>query len=220
MTYLEDMRAIHFLLAVGWPGDASSEHWPLRTHLIAAGLTLAWTVFLVVWLERRRRAEGLAKPTVQVDDADLTALGAAPLRFRLEGSTQRPVQAAAHSVDRSASTLQPPVADKAASRVFQRAFGPMAAVALGLLFIPLRGIVPVSAFPLAFATLTVVASELGGRGAAVATALFSALSLDFFLTKPYLTLAIDDKHDVVAFVGLTLCGLVAAAFAARRRGAR
>ena len=65
--------------------------------------------------------------------------------------------------------------------------------------------------------LTIVAGELGGRGAALATALASALSLDFFLTRPYLHLAIHDKDDVIAFVGLALCGLLAAALGSPRR---
>jgi hypothetical protein len=44
----------------------------------------------------------------------------------------------------------------------------------------------------------------------------SALSLDFFLTRPYLRLSIDDKHDLIAFAGLAICGLIAAAFGTQR----
>lgn len=58
--------------------------------------------------------------------------------------------------------------------------------------------------------LTIAVAKLGGRSAAVATAVCSALSLDFFLTQPYLRLAIDDKHDIMAFVGLCACGFIAA----------
>ena len=43
------------------------------------------------------------------------------------------------------------------------------------------------------------------------------LSLDFFLTSPYLHLAIHDKDDVIAFLGLALCGLLAAALGSPRR---
>ena len=50
----------------------------------------------------------------------------------------------------------------------------------------------------------------------MATALASALSLDFFLTQPYLTLEIAGKHDLIAFVGLAVCGLVAAGLGAKR----
>jgi hypothetical protein len=64
--------------------------------------------------------------------------------------------------------------------------------------------------------LTIAVAEFGGRSAAVATALSSALSLDFFLTEPYLRLTIAGKHDIIAFVGLAACGLIAAAFGARR----
>ncbi len=43
----------------------------------------------------------------------------------------------------------------------------------------------------------------------------STLSLDFFLTQPYLRLEIEGKHDIIAFVGLAGCGLLAAALASR-----
>jgi Domain of unknown function (DUF4118) len=56
----------------------------------------------------------------------------------------------------------------------------------------------------------VVISAFGGRAAGVTTALASALSLDFFLTRPYQRLQIDSTHDIIAFAGLTLTGLVAA----------
>jgi hypothetical protein len=64
--------------------------------------------------------------------------------------------------------------------------------------------------------LTLIAAELGGKGPALGTAVVSALSLDFFLTEPYLHLAIADKEDMAAFVGLAVCGLLVASLAARR----
>jgi hypothetical protein len=48
------------------------------------------------------------------------------------------------------------------------------------------------------------------------TAVVSALSLNFFLTEPYLTLTINRADDIVAFVALAVSGLVAAAFGRRR----
>jgi hypothetical protein len=57
---------------------------------------------------------------------------------------------------------------------------------------------------------------VGGRGPALVTALMSALSLNFFLTEPYLTLTIYHVDDVVAFFALAACGLIAAAFGRRR----
>jgi hypothetical protein len=42
------------------------------------------------------------------------------------------------------------------------------------------------------------------------------MSLDFFLTEPYLKLTINKPDDVVAFAALAACGLIAAAFGRRR----
>jgi two-component system sensor histidine kinase KdpD len=63
---------------------------------------------------------------------------------------------------------------------------------------------------------TIVVAELGGRGPALITALVSAMSLNFFLTEPYLTLAISKGDDLIAFFALAGCGLIAAAFGQRR----
>ena len=108
--------------------------------------------------------------------------------------------------------------DDRGERLFYLAAGPLAAILLGVSLIPLRGVTTASNFTFGFMALTIVVAEFGGRGPAVATALTSALSLDFFLTEPYLRLTIADKHDFIAFVGLAACGLIAAALAARRRG--
>jgi hypothetical protein len=94
--------------------------------------------------------------------------------------------------------------------------GPLAAILLGLALVPLRSFTSASNLGFAFMALTILVAEYGGRRAAVATALCSALSLDFFLTKPYLRLTIVDKHDIIAFVGLGVCGLIAAALGSQR----
>jgi K+-sensing histidine kinase KdpD len=101
-------------------------------------------------------------------------------------------------------------------RLIYLAGGPLVAVLLGMALVPLRGFTTASNFTFLFMALTILVAELGGRAAAVATALCSALSLDFFLTQPYMRLAIADKHDVIAFVGLTVCGLIAAAVGSQR----
>jgi K+-sensing histidine kinase KdpD len=100
--------------------------------------------------------------------------------------------------------------------LFLLSAGPLAAIALGIVLVPLRGVTVASNFAFAFVALTIAVAEFGGRKAAVATALVSALSLDFFLTQPYLRLNMDDTHDVIAFFGLAVCGLIAAAFGSRR----
>jgi hypothetical protein len=101
-------------------------------------------------------------------------------------------------------------------RLIYLAGGPLAAVLLGMALVSVRSFTTASNFTFVFMALTILVAELGGRAAAVATALCSALSLDFFLTQPYLRLSIADKHDVVAFVGLTVCGLIAAAVGSQR----
>ena len=106
-------------------------------------------------------------------------------------------------------------------RLLYLAAGPLAAIFLGMLLVPLRDFTSASNLTFVFMALTIAIAALGGRPAAVATALCSALSLDFFLTKPYLRLTIEEKHDTIAFVGLAVCGLIAATLGPERgqRGA-
>jgi hypothetical protein len=98
--------------------------------------------------------------------------------------------------------------------------GTIAAILLGMALVPFRDFTTASNFTFPFLALTIAVAEFGGPRAAVATALASALSLDFFLTKPYLRLTIEGKHDIIAFLGLTACGLVAAVLASSRRRSR
>ena len=95
--------------------------------------------------------------------------------------------------------------------------GPLAAVLLGMALIPLRDSTTASNLTFAFLALVIVIAELGGRWAAVATAVSSALSLNFFLTQPYLRLTIHSRDDILAFFGLAVCGLIAASFGSRSR---
>jgi two-component system sensor histidine kinase KdpD len=98
--------------------------------------------------------------------------------------------------------------------------GPLAAIVLGIGLVALRGFTTASNFTFLFLALTIVVGELGGRIAAIVTAVASALSLNFFLTEPYLTLRIDARNDLIAFLGLAGCGVLAAALAKQRgRGA-
>jgi len=94
--------------------------------------------------------------------------------------------------------------------------GALGSMALGIVLIPLRTVVAASNLAFVFLAFTIVVAELGGRGPALVTALVSAMSLNFFLTEPYLTLAISKPDDVIAFVALAACGLIAAAFGRRR----
>lgn len=100
--------------------------------------------------------------------------------------------------------------------LFYLAGGPAAALLLGVMLVPWREATVASNFTFVFMALTIVVAELGGRRAALATAVASTLSLDFFLTRPYLHLTIDDTHDVIAFFGLAGCGLLAATLGSSR----
>src|SRR4029077_9403580 len=96
--------------------------------------------------------------------------------------------------------------------------GALGSMALGIVLIPLRTVVAASNLAFVFLAFTIVVAELGGRGPALVTALVSAMSLNFFLTEPYLTLAIEKPDDIVAFFALAGCGLIAAWFGKRRAG--
>lgn len=96
------------------------------------------------------------------------------------------------------------------------AAGVAAAILLGIVLVPLRGLTTASNFAFLFLLLVIAVAEYGGRVAAVATAVVSSLSLNFFLTEPYLKLTIHGRDDVLAFLGLAACGLLAAALGGRR----
>ena len=116
------------------------------------------------------------------------------------------------------------MADEEARTVMNRAddarvwmvTGALGSMAMALALIPLRTVVAASNLAFVFMAFTIIVAELGGRGAALVTALISAMSLNFFLTEPYLTLAISKTDDVIAFVALAACGLITAAFGRRR----
>jgi two-component system sensor histidine kinase KdpD len=94
--------------------------------------------------------------------------------------------------------------------------GALGSMALAIALVPLRSAVSASNLAFVFMAFTIIVAELGGRGPALVTALVSAMSLNFFLTEPYLTLTITKTDDVVAFFALAACGLIAAAFGRRR----
>jgi hypothetical protein len=94
--------------------------------------------------------------------------------------------------------------------------GALGAIVLGVVLTSVRTLTSASNLAFAFLVLTIVVAEVGGRAAGLVTAVVSALSLNFFLTQPYLTLTIHQPDDIVAFAALTVAGLVAAAFGRRR----
>jgi len=61
---------------------------------------------------------------------------------------------------------------------------------------------------LVFVIVVVLAAALGGRWAGVTAAVISAMSYDFFLTRPYGSLKIDELEDIVATVLLLAVGVI------------
>jgi hypothetical protein len=102
-------------------------------------------------------------------------------------------------------------------RLFYMGTGPLVAILLGMALVPIRDLTTPCNFTFAFLVLTIAVAELGGRWPALATALSSALSLDFLLTQPYLKLTIAGKHDIIALLGFGVCGLIAALLGSKRR---
>ena len=94
--------------------------------------------------------------------------------------------------------------------------GAAGSLVLGIVLIPLRTLTAASNLAFVFLAFTIILAELGGRAAALVTALVSAMSLNFFLMEPYLTLTITKPDDIIAFAALAACGLIAAAFGKRR----
>src|SRR2546422_10391409 len=96
------------------------------------------------------------------------------------------------------------------------ALGGLGAIALGIMLIPFRTVTAAANLAFVFLIFTIVVAELGGRTAGLVTAVGSALSLNFFLMEPYLTLTITKPDDIIAFVALARSRLVAAAFGPQR----
>jgi hypothetical protein len=65
---------------------------------------------------------------------------------------------------------------------------------------------------LVFVIVVVLAAALGGRWAGVTAAVVSAMSYDFFLTRPYGSLKIDQAEDIVATVLLLIVGVIVGEF--------
>src|SRR5829696_7285761 len=65
---------------------------------------------------------------------------------------------------------------------------------------------------LVFVIVVVLAAALGGRWAGITAAVVSAMSYDFFLTRPYGSLKIDQAEDIVATVLLLIVGVIVGEF--------
>ena len=105
-------------------------------------------------------------------------------------------------------------------RLFWVLIGGVGAVVLGAAMVPLRNTLSSADVALAFVVFVVVVAVAGGREAGAAAALLSALSFDFFFTKPYLHLRIATREDIVTTILLLVVGLTVGQVAALGRRAR
>ena len=95
--------------------------------------------------------------------------------------------------------------------------GGLGALAVAALRTPLRE----TAFGNTNAALVLVvvvaaAASVGGRRAGAVTAIVAALSYNFLLTRPYLSLHVDDATDLTTVILLLVVGLVVGEFARSR----
>jgi hypothetical protein len=68
--------------------------------------------------------------------------------------------------------------------------------------------------------VTVVTAALAGRAAGACTAVSAAISYNFFHTRPYLSLRVSDRQDIITVCLLVVVGLVVGELSAMRRRSR
>ena len=88
---------------------------------------------------------------------------------------------------------------------------------LSVVLLPFRDHVPNADMALALVLPVLLGAIIGGRIAAVGSAIFAALTFDFLFTQPYLSLRIGSKDDVGTFIVLALVALIAAELGIRAK---
>jgi hypothetical protein len=81
-------------------------------------------------------------------------------------------------------------------------------IAVGAVLVPLRDELVSTNLALILVVVVVLAAIAGGRGPGAVAAVIAALSYDFFLTRPYLSLTIDSADDVETTIILLAIGLI------------
>lgn len=99
------------------------------------------------------------------------------------------------------------------------AIGGLAPILVGALLVPVRDAVGVADLALVLMAVVVLAALAGGRVAGAVAALTATLSLDFFFTRPYLTLRMSSRDDIATAAILLVVGLLVGQYAARFRAA-
>src|SRR5262245_6486082 len=100
------------------------------------------------------------------------------------------------------------------------ALGALLPIAVAALLVGVRGEIESANIALILVLTVVVAAVTGGWRAGAIAAVVSALSFDFFHTRPYLRLTIDSQDDVETTVLLLIVGVAVGFIASRARTAR
>lgn len=110
--------------------------------------------------------------------------------------------------------------DEADRQLAGVALGVVLPLALSCVLVGVRGRLQNANVALVLVVVVVFIAAVGGRMAGAVAATSSALSFNFFHTKPYLRLTIDSADDVETTVLLLMVGLLVGHLAAGRRQAR
>jgi len=86
--------------------------------------------------------------------------------------------------------------------------GGIGTILVAALLVPFRGAIATANLALIMVIVVVLAAAVGGRGAGAVGAVVAALSFDFFLTQPYLSMKIESADDVETTLLLLVIGLV------------
>lgn len=81
-------------------------------------------------------------------------------------------------------------------------------IVVGAALVPLRDEIVPTNNALILVVVVVLGAVVGGRGPAAVAAVVATLSYDFFLTRPYLSLRIDDADDIETAVILLVIGVI------------
>lgn len=98
--------------------------------------------------------------------------------------------------------------EKAPTSLFAMAAAGLAPIFVAALLVGVRGETSGGNLALVLVIVVVLAAALGGRAAGATAAVLAAISYDFFLTQPYLSLAITSRDDIETTVLLLIVGVI------------
>lgn len=99
--------------------------------------------------------------------------------------------------------------------LFVLALAGLAPILVAALLVGVRGETTGGNLALVLVVVVVLAAAFGGRGAGAVAAVLAAVSYDFFLTQPYLSLAITSRDDIETTVLLLIVGVIVGTVSAR-----